>query len=116
MPKKTRIYTHIRAREGICPDEVEMREKQVESWLVESIKKIGGRAYKWTSPGNAGVPDRIVLLPGERIIFVELKTDSGRLTKIQQIQIRRIRELGFRCEVIHGRKEAEEFINEIRTT
>ena len=57
-----------------------MREKEIEKILVECVKRLGGRAYKWTSPGNDGVPDRIVILPDTRVIFVELKTDTGVLS------------------------------------
>ena len=63
-----------------------MKEREIETLLREGIKKMGGRAYKWVSPGNAGVPDRIVILPGGRIVFVELKQESGRLTRLQKVQ------------------------------
>ena len=74
-----------------------MREKDIEKILVDGVKGTGGRAYKWVSPGNNGVPDRIVFLPGGRIIFVELKTDTGTLS-----QIKRLRELGQTVEVVKG--------------
>lgn len=60
-----------------------MREKDVEKLLTEEVKHLGGRAYKWTSPGNAGVPDRIVIFPGRQPMFVELKTDKGTLSALQ---------------------------------
>ena len=41
-----------------------MREREIEEWLREQIKNLGGKALKFTSPGNDGVPDRIVFLPG----------------------------------------------------
>lgn len=50
-----------------------MLESGLERGLVETVKKMGGKAYKWVSPGEIGVPDRIVILPGGKIIFVELK-------------------------------------------
>ena len=50
-----------------------MREKDIEKILVEQVRKLGGRAYKWVSPGNDGVPDRIVIFPGRQPVFVELK-------------------------------------------
>ena len=43
-----------------------MREREIEKWLREQIKNLGGKALKFTSPGNDGVPDRIVFLPGGR--------------------------------------------------
>ena len=50
-----------------------MREKDIEKILVAEVRKLGGRAYKWVSPGNDGVPDRIVIFPGKTPVFVELK-------------------------------------------
>ena len=43
-----------------------MRERDIEKILTEEVKREGGRAYKWTSPGNAGVPDRIVIFPNRK--------------------------------------------------
>lgn len=79
-----------------------MREKDIEKILVDGVKGTGGRAYKWVSPGNNGVPDRIVFLPRGRIIFVELKTDTGTLSSLQRVQIKRLRELGQTVEVVKG--------------
>lgn len=50
-----------------------VREEVIERHLVNEVKKAGGIAYKFTSPGRRGVPDRIVLLPNGKIIFVECK-------------------------------------------
>ena len=82
---------------------------------MNGIRKMGGEAFKWTSPGNDGVPDRIVMLPGGRLIFVELKADKGRLEPIQKVQIRRIQKLGQEVRVVRGMDGLEEFLNEIRT-
>lgn len=62
-------------------------EREIEAYLRDRVKALGGRAYKWVSPGNSGVPDRIVMLPGGVIAFVELKAPgktSGPLQKRQQ--------------------------------
>ncbi len=79
-----------------------MREKDVEKLLTEEVKRLGGRAYKWTSPGNAGVPDRIVIFPGKRPMFVELKTDKGTLSALQDVQIKRLLDLGQEVQVVYG--------------
>lgn len=50
-----------------------MLESKIEAYLRQRVKDLGGIAYKFTSPGNSGVPDRLVLLPGNRTVFVELK-------------------------------------------
>lgn len=70
-----------------------MREKEIEKILVNEVKKLGGRAYKWVSPGNDGVPDRIVFFPDGRHVFVELKTAKGKLSRIQESQIWRLKSL-----------------------
>lgn len=79
-----------------------MREKDIEKILVSEVKKLGGRAYKWVSPGNDGVPDRIVIFPNRPPIFVELKSETGRLSALQQVQIKRLQELGQAVFVVKG--------------
>ncbi len=79
-----------------------MLEKEIEKVLVAKVKELGGRAYKWTSPGNSGVPDRMVILPGRPPIFVELKTDKGKLTRLQMMQIERLKKLGQDVRVVYG--------------
>ena len=56
-----------------------MRESDIERRLVQGVKKLDGRAYKFVSPGNIGVPDRLVGLPGGVVLFVEEKAPDGRL-------------------------------------
>ncbi len=89
-----------------------MLEKDIEKILVGEVKKLGGQAYKWVSPGNNGVPDRIVILPNQRPIFVELKTETGKLTNLQQIQIERLRELGQQVEVVKGISGLKQFFED----
>ncbi|MBF1152529.1 MAG: VRR-NUC domain-containing protein [[Eubacterium] sulci] len=89
-----------------------MLEKDIEKIFRDEIKKAGGKAYKFTSPGNDGVPDRIVLFPDGRIVFVELKTDTGKLSKLQELQCRQIAELGQTVRVLHGLSEVCDFFLE----
>lgn len=79
-----------------------MKESDVEKYLVQGVKRVGGRAYKFVSPGNSGVPDRLVVLPGGRIEFVELKTETGRLSKLQLHQIRQLNALGCATYTLYG--------------
>lgn len=79
-----------------------MKESEIERILVREVKKLGGIAYKWVSPGNDGVPDRIVVFPDRKPVFVELKTDKGRLTALQEVQTGRLRQLGQEVTVIYG--------------
>ena len=92
-----------------------MLEKELEARLVHGVKALGGRAYKFVSPGNVGVPDRIVVLPEGRIIFVELKADFGRVSAVQQKQIQDLRRVGCRVEVVRGLQGVERFLQECRT-
>ena len=89
-----------------------MREKDIEKILVNEVRKLGGRAYKWVSPGNDGVPDRIVFLPDRPPVFVELKTETGKLSALQEIQIDRLKTLGQDARVLRGLQEVKEFLEE----
>lgn len=82
-----------------------MNEKELEKKLNAKIKSLGGLSIKLLSYLFAGLPDRMCLLPGGRIIFVELKTTGKLPTKIQLIVHRKLRELGFAVLVIDTLKQ-----------
>lgn len=88
-----------------------MLERDIEKVLVTAIKAEGGRAYKFKSPGNAGVPDRLVCLPGGFITFVELKTENGKLTELQDVQIRRLKSMGQSVYVAYGISGIVDFLH-----
>ena len=92
----------------------ERLEKDVERKLTEGIKALGGLSYKFISPGNAGVPDRIVILPGGDVVFVELKTWRGQLTVLQMRQIERLRAHDCTVRVLHGELEVERYLAELK--
>lgn len=76
-------------------------EKEIERKLVGLVKQTGGLCLKWVCPGWAGVPDRIVLLPGGKLIFVELKRPKGgRLSKQQIWWGEKLMSLGFHWCVV----------------
>ena len=89
-----------------------MREREIEQILVREVKGLGGRAYKWVSPGNDGVPDRIVIFPGRKPIFVELKSETGRLSSLQIAQLERLQELGQDTAVVKGVKGVSQFFRD----
>jgi hypothetical protein len=60
-----------------------MRENVIEGYLRDQVKAIGGKAYKFVSPGNAGVPDRLICLPGDKYVFVETKATGKKSTPLQ---------------------------------
>lgn len=74
---------------------------------------MGGACFKWTSPGTDGVPDRIVILPDGRVIFVELKTETGRLSPVQEYQINRLRRLKQTACVVYGAEGVREFLRDL---
>jgi len=90
-----------------------MRERDIESYLRERVKAAGGIAYKFTSPGNAGVPDRIVLLPGGRVVFVELKAPGKKSTPLQELQQKRISSMGFEVMVIDSKAGVDGLIKQL---
>lgn len=89
------------------------REKEVEARVKRGIEEMGGLFLKFTSPGNDGVPDRIAVLPKGRIIFVELKTGAGRLSKLQRFQIRRLLKLRQQVCVVRGMEAADSFLLDV---
>jgi len=87
-----------------------MRESQIEARLVQGVKAMGGKAYKFTSPGNVGVPDRIVILPGGAVIFAELKAEGGRLSPNQLLQINELRRIGAEVYEVWGADGVANFL------
>ncbi len=93
-----------------------MRERDIEAYLRDRAKAAGGKAYKWTSPGNNGVPDRMVLLPGGRIAFAELKAPGKKPTPLQVAQHRYINSLGLPVTVIDSREGVDALIARMQST
>ncbi len=92
-----------------------MLESEVEARLRKKVESLGGKAYKFISEGNRGVPDRIVCLPNGRAVFVETKRPKGfRLSKLQEYRIRELRALGFDARVLNTYELIDKFIEEIR--
>lgn len=90
-----------------------MEESRIEKRLKNEIEKIGGKALKFVSPGMSGVPDRIVLLPQGRIVFVELKAPGKKLRPIQEYRAKELKSLGFRVECIDSIEKAMKFVEEV---
>tara|TARA_R110000823_G_scaffold29101_6_gene84594 strand:+ start:576 stop:860 length:285 start_codon:yes stop_codon:yes gene_type:complete len=86
-----------------------MLEKQVERYLVKKVEAIGGKAYKFTSPGRGGVADRIVCLPDGRTWFVELKTAGGKMSALQLIFAADMRRMKQNYTVLWSKEDVDEF-------
>lgn len=87
-----------------------MLEKEIENYLVRKIKNKKGIAYKFTSPGNSGVPDRLCLLPNGKIFFVELKSPGKKPRALQVNQITKITKLGQRVYVMDSKEKVDEVL------
>jgi hypothetical protein len=93
-----------------------MLEKDIEHKLVMEVKRVGGLALKFTSPGMVGVPDRIILMPNGKIAFAELKAPGKKPRAIQVKRIKQIRQLGFKVYVIDNTQMIGGVIDEIQAT
>jgi len=93
-----------------------MREKEIEKQLVVETKRMKGLALKFTSPGFVGVPDRLVLLPGGKLAFVEVKREGEKPRPIQISRHKLLRKLGFKVYVLDSKKQIKEILNEIYTS
>ena len=88
-------------------------ERDIERYLVRRTIEHGGKAYKWVSPGHVGVADRIVLLPGGVVWFVELKTVKGRLSPWQKLFAVDLRRMGANYIVIRSKGEVDELLQRV---
>jgi hypothetical protein len=93
-----------------------MREKNVEANLVKAVKNMGGLAPKFISPGLDGVPDRLVLLPGGRLAFIELKAPGKELRPLQVRRKRQLEALGFLVYCIDRPEQIGGIIHEIQAS
>ena len=90
-----------------------MREKQVEQKLVQAVKLAGGMCPKLVSPGTDGMPDRMVLLPGCRIGFVEVKAPGKEPRPLQTQRHKQLRALGFPVFVLDDPEQVPGIIQEV---
>ena len=93
-----------------------MREKNIESKLAAEVRRRGGLAPKFVSPGLDGVPDRIVLLPGAKLAFVELKADGKKLRPLQVRRKRQLEALGFSVYCVSSTEQIGGVLSEIQSS
>lgn len=75
---------------------------------MDRVRSAGGLCWKWTSPSTVGVPDRICVLPGGRVAFVEVKRPGGKLSAMQQRIIGLMRRLGAEVHVLESKEAVDE--------
>lgn len=93
-----------------------MREKQIEQKLVQAVRKIGGMCLKFVSPNFDGMPDRLILLPGGRIAFAELKAPGKKPRPLQLARHKTLMGLGFRVYVIDSAEQIGAILDEIQSS
>jgi len=91
-----------------------MRERMVEQHLVERLRQIGVPCVKFVPDHMKGMPDRLILLPDEKVIWCELKTDGGRLEPIQEVRHMTLRKARQRVEVVWSTEDADRLTDEIK--
>lgn len=92
-----------------------MREKTIERKLAVEVKNMGGICPKFVSPGLDGMPDRLVLLPGGRLAFVEVKAPGKKPRPLQMVRHEMLKRLGFAVYVLDDIKKIGAMLDEIQT-
>lgn len=93
-----------------------MRETVVEQALTRAVHAAGGLCWKFISPGLAGVPDRLIILPGGHVGFVEVKAPGKHPRPIQQHRLGQLRALGATVAVIDHPDQIPGALNAIRAS
>lgn len=91
----------------------EVSEKVIEQYLVESAKQNGLLCLKYSNPNQSGYPDRLLVLPSGRVIWVELKSKGRKPTKLQQLRHERLACMDHRVYVIDSKSDIDKLINGI---
>jgi hypothetical protein len=86
-------------------------ERDIEQHLVKAIAKLGGKAYKWSSPSNRAVPDRICFLPNGGLVFIECKATGKKPTPLQAKVINYLRSLGQKVLIIDSKEQVDILYN-----
>lgn len=90
-----------------------MRERDIEGKLAKAVRQLGGMCPKLVCPGFDGMPDRLVLLPGGRIAFVEVKAPGRKPRPLQEKRHMQLRELGFPVYVLDDPEQIPGIMNEV---
>ncbi len=88
----------------------EVSEKVIERYLCRRVREAGGLCLKYSNPGESGYPDRVVVMPGGDVAWVELKSRGKHPTAIQRARIDELRRLGHRAWVIDSKDMVDEFL------
>jgi hypothetical protein len=90
-----------------------MTERAVERKLISAVKKAGGMCPKLVSPGFDGMPDRLVLMPGGLVAFVEVKKPGEKPTPLQVYRHSQLRRLGLQVYLLDDPEQIHKILNDI---
>ena len=93
-----------------------MNEKQLETQFTQAVSKAGGKAYKFVSPTTAGMPDRLVIFPGGKVGFIELKAPGKKPRPLQIHQLETLNGYGLYARVLDSPHDIQEVIHGIQTS
>jgi hypothetical protein len=85
-------------------------EKTLERYLVRRVRALGGECFKFLSPGRAGMPDRMIVLPGNQISFLELKASGKKPRPLQLHILARLNELGCKASWTDSKEGVDDFL------
>lgn len=85
----------------------DVSEKAIEAYLVRKVKDLGGVCLKYSNPGVVGYPDRVVLLPGGFVVWVELKSKGRKPNRVQQLRIGQLRAMGHNVAVVDSKEQVD---------
>lgn len=91
-----------------------MTEKALEDWTIQRVKDLGGISYKFTSPSRRGVPDRIIIMPGNKIGFLELKATGQEPTKLQLAEMRKLSDKSCMVEWTDSKEGVDSFLEDLK--
>ncbi len=95
-------------------DYAEVSEKAIEKYLIEQAEANGLLCLKYSNPNMVGYPDRLLVLPGGGVVWVELKSKGRKPTKIQQIRMSELTGMGHLVKVIDNKADIDELIKTIK--
>ena len=101
-------------RQGVRRVSISTRERDVEQRLFRAVKRLGLACLKFSPDHKAGMPDRLILLPAGRVVWVELKTDNGRLSERQRLRHAELMRAGHEVAVIYTPEEVDRFADGLK--
>jgi len=79
-----------------------MTEQQIQAKRIKQLEAEGYYVLKLIKTNRNGIPDIIAIPPNSGVLFSEVKTKTGRLSKLQEYRLKELDRYGFRTEVYRG--------------